>query len=316
MTGVQSRHPKSCAEGSWRRGGAAAIACLALGVVFCARPAAAETLVEALSNAYLINPVLNAERANLRATDEQVAVAKSGLRPNISASGDAAFQNQESDIVGGNQSSSVQKCDAATAALEPAFCGFLASQTNVGNIESQLSSDGVTHPRGYSVTLSQTVFQGFQNINAIRQAKATVQAGREGLRATEQTTLLNAATAYVDVVRDQAVVKLRQTNVDVLTEQLRQTKDRFNVGEVTRTDVAQAEARRSELHHPALCRPGQPQDEPRHLRGGDRSSAVEPCASAVHRASAAEPARGRHDLGRRAEPLPPRRRLPGGGVPL
>ena len=246
MTGVQSRHPKSCAEGSWRRGGAAAIACLALGVVFCARPAAAETLVEALSNAYLINPVLNAERANLRATDEQVAVAKSGLRPNISASGDAAFQNQESDIVGGNQSSSVQKCDAATAALEPAFCGFLASQTNVGNIESQLSSDGVTHPRGYSVQLSQTVFQGFQNINAVRQAKATVQAGREGLRATEQTTLLNAATAYVDVVRDQAVVKLRQTNVDVLTEQLRQTKDRFNVGEVTRTDVAQAEARRSD----------------------------------------------------------------------
>ena len=316
MTGVQSRHPKSCAEGSWRRGGAAAIACLALGVVFCARPAAAETLVEALSNAYLINPVLNAERANLRATDEQVAVAKSGLRPNISASGDAAFRNQESDIVGGSQSSSVQKCDAATAAIEPAFCAFLASQTNVGNIESQLSSDGVTHPRGYSVTLSQTVFEGFQNLNAIRQAKATVQAGREGLRATEQTTLLNAATAYVDVVRDQAVVKLRQTNVDVLTEQLRQTKDRFNVGEVTRTDVAQAEARRSDCHHPALCRPGQPQDEPRHLRGGDRSSAVEPRASAVHRASAAEPARGRHDLGRRAESLHPRRRLSGGGVPL
>jgi outer membrane protein len=250
VTGVQSRHSKSCAEGSWRRGGAAAIACLALGAIFCARPAAAETLVEALSNAYLINPVLNAERANLRATDEQVAVAKSGLRPNISASGDAAFQNQESDIVGGSrsQSSNVQQCDAATQLSEPAFCAFLASQsqTNVGNIESQLSSDGVTHPRGYSVNLSQTVFQGFQNLNAIRQAKATVQAGREGLRATEQTTLLNAATAYVDVVRDQAVVQLRQTNVDVLTEQLRQTKDRFNVGEVTRTDVAQAEARRSD----------------------------------------------------------------------
>ena len=110
MTGVQSRHPKSCAEGSWRRGGAAAIACLALGVVFCARPAAAETLVEALSNAYLINPVLNAERANLRATDEQVAVAKSGLRPDISASGDAAFRNQESDIVGGSRSNQA-RCD-------------------------------------------------------------------------------------------------------------------------------------------------------------------------------------------------------------
>ena len=101
------RHPeqasKSCAEGSWRRGGAAAIACLALGVVFCAPTAAAETLVEALSNAYLINPVLNSERANLRATDEEVAVAKSGLRPHISAYGDAAFRNQESDIVGGSQ---------------------------------------------------------------------------------------------------------------------------------------------------------------------------------------------------------------------
>ncbi|WP_431556212.1 TolC family outer membrane protein [Methyloceanibacter sp.] len=217
-----------------------------MGVVFCARPVAAETLVEALSNAYLINPVLNAERANLRATDEQVAVAKSGLRPNISASGDAAFQNQESDIVGGSQKSNVQQCDAATAALEPAFCASLASQTNIGNIENQLSSDGVTHPRGYSVNLTQTIFDGFQNINAIRQAKSTVQAGREGLRATEQTTLLNAVTAYVDVVRDQAVVRLRQTNVDVLTEQLRQTKDRFDVGEVTRTDVAQAEARRSD----------------------------------------------------------------------
>ena len=215
---------------------------------------AAETLVEALSNAYLINPVLNAERANLRATDEQVAVAKSGLRPNISASGDAAFQNTETDIVGGSRQQKVQQvqqCDAATAALEPAFCASLAAQQQQQQRQQQQTFggvsdiEGVTHPRGYSVTLSQTVFQGFQNINAIRQAKATVQAGREGLRATEQTTLLNAATAYVDVVRDEAVVRLRQTNVDVLTEQLRQTKDRFNVGEVTRTDVAQAEARRS-----------------------------------------------------------------------
>ena len=247
MTGVQSRHPKSCAEGSWRRSGAAAIACLALGVVFCARPAAAETLVEALSNAYLINPVLNAERANLRATDEQVAVAISGLRPGISASGDASFRNQESDVVGGSRSN-VQTCDAATAALEPAFCAFLHDTTAAAAKArpAALPDDGVTHPRGYSVTLTQPIFEGFQNLNAIRQAKATVQAGREGLRATEQSTLLNAATAYVDVVRDQAVVRLRQTNVDVLTEQLRQTKDRFNVGEVTRTDVAQAEARRSD----------------------------------------------------------------------
>jgi outer membrane protein len=224
---------------------AAAIACLALGVIFCARSAAAETLVEALSNTYLINPVLNAERANLRATDESVAVAISGLRPGISASGDAAFRNQESDVVGGSRSNA-QTCDATTRLTEPAFCAFLDSSLKAAAAPTTLSDDGVTHPRGYSVTLTQPIFEGFQNINAIRQAKATVQAGREGLRATEQATLLNAATAYVDVVRDQAVVRLRQSNVDVLTEQLRQTKDRFNVGEVTRTDVAQAEARRSD----------------------------------------------------------------------
>ena len=63
--------------------------------------------------------------------------------------------------------------------LEPAFCGLLARRPMLGNIESEISSDGVTHPRGYSVKLSQPVFQGFQNINAVRQAKATVQAGHE-----------------------------------------------------------------------------------------------------------------------------------------
>ena len=234
-----------CAEGSWLRGGAAVIACLAVGVVLCARTATAETLNEALSNTYLINPVLNSERARQRATDEQVAVAISGLRPNISASGDAAFRNQESDVVGGSRSN-VQTCDATNRGTSRPSAPFLMTTAAAAARPTALPDDGVTHPCGYSVTLSQPIFEGFQNLNAIRQAKATVQAGREGLRAVEQTTLLNAVTAYVDVVRDQAVVRLRQTNVDVLTEQLRQTKDRFNVGEVTRTDVAQAEARRSD----------------------------------------------------------------------
>ncbi len=116
----------------------------------------------------------------------------------------------------------VPACDAT---VEPAFCAFLDTTAAAAARPTALPDDGVTHPYGYSVTLSQPIFEGFQNLNAIRQAKATVQAGREGLRAVEQTTLLNAVTAYVDVVRDQAVVRLRQTNVDVLTEQLRQTKD-------------------------------------------------------------------------------------------
>src|SRR6476646_9490543 len=191
-----------CAESSWLRGGATVIACLAVGVVLCARTATAETLQEALSNAYLINPILSSERARQRATDEQVAVAISGLRPNITASGDAAFRNQESDVVGGTR----QKVPACNATQEPAFCAFAAAAAAAG--PTPLPDDGVTHPHGYSVTLTQPIFEGFQNLNAIRQAKATVHAGREGLRAVEQTTLLNAVTAYVDVVRDQAVVRL------------------------------------------------------------------------------------------------------------
>ncbi len=105
---------------------------------------------------------------------------------------------------------------------------------------------GTSHPRGWSVQLTQPLFEGFQNLNAIRQAKSTVQAAREALRTVEQTVLLDAATAYVNVVRDTAIVRLRENDVSVLTEQLKATKDRFDVGEVTRTDVAQAEARRSE----------------------------------------------------------------------
>jgi outer membrane protein len=104
----------------------------------------------------------------------------------------------------------------------------------------------VTNPRGYSVSLAQPIFEGFRNLNAIRGAKATVQAAREALRTVEQTVLLDAVTAYVNVVRDGAIVRLRENDVSVLSEQLKATKDRFDVGEVTRTDVAQAEARRSE----------------------------------------------------------------------
>ncbi|BAQ17264.1 TolC family outer membrane protein [Methyloceanibacter caenitepidi] len=183
-------------------------------------PAAAESLEQALADAYLLNPVLNAERARLRAIDEQVALAKSGLRPTITGSGSTAYNNQNSNLRG-------------RANVLSSFGGGIGSS-------------GVTHPHGYALTLSQLLFGGFQNLNAIREAKSLVQAQRETLRQVEQTVLLDAATAYVNVVRDQAVVRLRENDVQVLTEQLKATRDRFDVGEVTRTDVAQAEARRSE----------------------------------------------------------------------
>jgi outer membrane protein len=93
--------------------------------------------------------------------------------------------------------------------------------------------------------LVQPIFQGFRVVNTVAEAEATVRAGRETLRTVEISVLLEAVTAYMDVVRDQAIVRLRENNVTVLTRDLRATQDRFDVGEVTRTDVAQAQARRA-----------------------------------------------------------------------
>jgi outer membrane protein len=92
------------------------------------------------------------------------------------------------------------------------------------------------------LTVTQNLFNGFQTGNRTRQAEAQVFAARETLRSTEQTVLLNAATAYMNVLRDAAILELQRSNVNVLEVTLRQTQDRFNAGEVTRTDVAQAES--------------------------------------------------------------------------
>ena len=93
------------------------------------------------------------------------------------------------------------------------------------------------------MTITQTLFNGFQTPNRTRQAESEVLAARETLRNTEQSVLLDAVTAYMNLLRDRAILDLQRRNVEVLQEQLRQTRDRFNVGEVTRTDVAQSESR-------------------------------------------------------------------------
>jgi outer membrane protein len=97
--------------------------------------------------------------------------------------------------------------------------------------------------RGIGATATQTLFNGFQTANHTRQAESQVMGARETLRVTEQQVLLDASTSYMNLLRDQAILDLNRRNVEVLTEQLKQTRDRFNVGEVTRTDVAQAESR-------------------------------------------------------------------------
>ena len=95
----------------------------------------------------------------------------------------------------------------------------------------------------YTITATQTLYNGFQTANRTRQAEGQVSAGRETLRLTELNLLRQAATTYVDLLRDAATLELNKSNVVVLQEQLRQSRDRFNVGEVTKTDVAQAESR-------------------------------------------------------------------------
>jgi outer membrane protein len=174
---------------------------------FGAADANAESLRQALAATYKANPRLDAERARLRASDEEVPRALSGYRPNITGTADTGFS----------------RTDTKPAA----------------------ASNGETHPHGYGLNFTQPVFRGFRTLNTVRQAEATVRAARENLRTIEQSVLLEAVTAYMDVVRDQSLIRLRENNVTVLSRELKATQDRFAVGEVTRTDVAQAEAQRA-----------------------------------------------------------------------
>ena len=135
---------------------------------------------------------------------------------------------------------------ARSSASPPPAATTIRSSTSVFPLGGAL----VTSPFAqnfYSRTIgangTYTLFNGFQTANRTRQAESQVDAARETLRVTEQQVLLDAATAYMNLLRDQAVLDLQRRNVEVLTEQLKQTRDRFNVGEVTRTDVAQAESR-------------------------------------------------------------------------
>jgi len=185
-------------------------ACALAGIV---SPAHADTLESALAQTYVNNPTLNAQRALVRATDENVPQALSGYRPRVSVT-----------ATGGEVASST------------------TSKVTTTNPATYSTLSGYNSPVSVGATISQTLFNGFQTANRTRQAEAQVLAARENLRLTEQSTLLNAATAYMNLLRDTAILDLQRRNVEVLQEQLRQTRDRFNVGEVTRTDVAQSES--------------------------------------------------------------------------
>ena len=196
---------------------AASVLCLSL-----VAPTHAETLQGALAAAYQYNPQLDAERARLRATDEGVAQAEGQFRPTITGNGSLGYQNSQTrSTTGGNP---------------------LAALLGGGSTGQQAQTNDTFHPKSVGLTVIQPIFRGFRTINGINVAEANVRAGRETLRNTEQTILIGAITAYMYTVRDQAILKLRENNRKVLADTLRSTQDQFKVGEVTRTDVAQAEA--------------------------------------------------------------------------
>ncbi len=176
---------------------------------FAATAARAEGLPEALAKAYQTNPQLNAERARQRATDENVPQALAGYRPQIIASLSAGLQAVRNLLPDNTLQS---------ASLKPWTIG---------------------------VTVTQTLFNGFKTANSVRVAELQVSSGREALRNVGQGVLLDAVTAYTNVLANQSLVEAQRANVAFLRETLGITQKRLNAGDVTPTDTAQAEARLS-----------------------------------------------------------------------
>lgn len=174
---------------------------------------------DAMAKAYSANPTLEQSRASLRATDEGVPSALSGFRPSLSASG------------------------------------------TISDYEKQTTANpGVTTsltPKTMSLTLTQPIFSGWGTMASLRKAVNTVKAARARLHDTEQTVLLLTATTYLNIVRDKAVLELNTNNEQVIGRQLEATRDRFKVGEITRTDVHLAEARLARVKAERIAAAGQ-----------------------------------------------------------
>ena len=210
----------------------------------------AETLSGALVKAYVNNPTINSSRAAVRAADENVPKANAGYLPNIAASGSLGVAHTNDNV------------------LFPGANGQL----------EELNFNTGYRPRSYGAQLTQNIFDGYQTINKIRSAESGVLQSRAELRSSEQSTLLDGVTAYMDVLRDTALLELQRNNVDVLKEQLRETRDRFTVGEVTRTDVAQAEASLSSAQSQEISAEATLETSIAHYRQviGDRPTSLAP----------------------------------------
>ncbi len=168
-----------------------------------------ETLADAIALAYRSNPTLQIQRAQQKVTDEGYVQARAGYRPTVSASVGALYS------------------DAAT------------------NLPAPYPSHSESNSGSATLTVTQPLFNGGRTAAAVDAAEATVLAGREDLRTVEANILQTVVQAYTDVRRDQQIVAIRQNNLTVLTNQLEETRAKFEVGQITRTDVAQAQAQQA-----------------------------------------------------------------------
>lgn len=182
----------------------------AVAAIVAPSAAQAQSLSEALAQAYQNNPTLEAQRAASRQTDEGFAQARSGFLPQLSLSGSYGERRVE-------------------------------TESTFGGVTTRTKS--TTEPNSYGLQASQTVFAGGRRLAQIALADAQIEAAQEALRGTEQQVLLQATAAYLNVRRDAEALNIRTANVALLEEQLRAARERFQVGVLTRTDVAQAEAR-------------------------------------------------------------------------
>jgi outer membrane protein len=185
------------------------IAATVLLIQMAATSARADTMEAALMRAYQTNPQLNAQRASVRATDENVPQALSGYRPKV----------------------------AVTASAGGQYTNQLVTSSAGQKVE-----EGPQGPHAVGLSATQTLFNGNQTANRTRAAESQVFGAREALRLLEQSVLLAAATIYMDYLRDAAILEVQRSNTRVLGQTLKQTRDRYSVGLVTPTDVAQSEA--------------------------------------------------------------------------
>ncbi|MDQ6437912.1 TolC family outer membrane protein [Mesorhizobium sp. LHD-90] len=186
-------------------------AALLAATALSATAVSAETISGALAKAYKFNSSFNSARAGTRVTDENVAIAKSGYRPTVNATGNIQYSSNKRN-------------------------------PRLGLLDS--SSSRIT-TGAFGIELQQNLFDGFQTKNNVAAAEAQVRSSFENLRNTEMNTLFNAASAYMDVIRDRRIAVLTEQNLEFLNEQARAARSRLEVGEGTRTDVAQADASRS-----------------------------------------------------------------------